>query len=243
MAHGLPELPQRCNGFVETQLEAGPRERTMQRRPTHRLKDRGHTYGVSPRHFAASKGIEVGEMESQETETRSSGGSARKLWWLGGLGALVALKFYYVREMVAALMIFSALFVIGAAIVLVVFVLDRITQRTFAWAQSGAGRLARWAANSSGAIVGHIGLSSQRLRFARFARIGYPGIANSSWCDDCGRWRPVRSPRAAPTTLQVLKASPACQIWLDRLGRSPARQSVRSLTARPTSSRRRGKVA
>jgi hypothetical protein len=105
-------------------------------------------------------------MESQVTETRSSAGKARKLWWLGGLGGLVALKFYYVREMVAALMIFSALFVIGAAIVLVVFVLDRIAQGTFARAQSGAGRLARWAANGSGAIFRQTGLFIQRLRFA-----------------------------------------------------------------------------
>ncbi len=105
-------------------------------------------------------------MESQATVTRSTDGKARKLWWLGGLGALVALKFYYVREMIAALMIFSALFVIGAAIVLVAFILDRITQRTFAWAESGAGRLARWAVNSSGAIFRQTGLSVQRLRFA-----------------------------------------------------------------------------
>jgi hypothetical protein len=104
-------------------------------------------------------------MESQATVTRNSQGMARKLWWLSGLGVLVALKFYYVREMIAALMIFSALFVIGAAMVLVLFILDRITQSTFAWAESGAGRLARWAANSSAAIVGHIGLSSQRPRF------------------------------------------------------------------------------
>jgi ABC-type nickel/cobalt efflux system permease component RcnA len=105
-------------------------------------------------------------MESQETVTSSSAGKVSNLWWLGGLGGLVALKFYYVREMIAALVIFSALFAIGAAIVLVIFTLDYITQRTFAWAESGARRLRRWAANSSGATVGHIGLSSQRLRFS-----------------------------------------------------------------------------
>jgi hypothetical protein len=108
---------------------------------------------------------EVAEMESQATVTRNSEGKTRKLWWLGGLGTLVALKFYYVREMIAALMIFSALFVIGAAIVLVVFVLDRIAQRTFAWAESGAGWVARWAANSSGTVFRQTGLSVQRLRF------------------------------------------------------------------------------
>lgn len=105
-------------------------------------------------------------MESQETVTRSSEGKSRKLWWLGGLGALIMLKFYYVREMIAALAIFAALFAIGAAIVLAIFVLDRITQRTFVWVESRAGRLARWAANSSSAIAGHIGPSGQRLRFS-----------------------------------------------------------------------------
>ncbi len=78
---------------------------------------------------------------------------------------MVALKFYYVREMIAALVIFSALFVIGAAIVLVLFTLDHIAQRTFAWAEPVAVRLGRWAANGSADIMGHIGLSTQRLRF------------------------------------------------------------------------------
>ena len=74
-------------------------------------------------------------MESQVTRTN---GKSRKLWWLAAIGALVALRFYYVQEMVAALMIFSALFVLGGAIVLVVFVLDLLTKTTFTWVESGA---------------------------------------------------------------------------------------------------------
>ena len=109
-------------------------------------------------------------MEGQGTATGSSAGSSaaktRNLWWLGGLGALVALKFYYVREMIAALAIFSVLFAIGAAVVLVIYTLDRVAERTFAWAGSGAAWLGRWAANSSGALSAYIALSSQRLRFS-----------------------------------------------------------------------------
>ena len=124
------------------------------------------TYFVSWMPIGASKLTEVGKMESQGTVTSSSAGKARNLWWLGSLGALAALKFYYVREMIAALVIFSVLFAIGAAMVLVIFTFDYLAQRAFAWAESGAVRLGRWAANSSGAIVGHTGLSGQRLRFS-----------------------------------------------------------------------------
>jgi len=89
------------------------------------------------------------------------------------LGALVALKFYYVREMVAALVIFSALFAIGTLIVLVVFTLDHIAQGGVAWAEPAAVRFGRWAATSSAAIAGQIALSSQRLRFST-VRINRP---------------------------------------------------------------------
>lgn len=66
--------------------------------------------------------------------------------------ALVALKTYYVREMIAALVIFSALFGIVAIVVLGFFALDRVGQRTFAYAKTSAVWLVRRAA-SSAAIV------------------------------------------------------------------------------------------
>lgn len=106
----------------------------------------------------------------ESPETRVSEGKSRRLWWLAAIGAgLVALRFYYVQEMIAALMIFSALFVIGAAVVLVIFILDRATQTTVTWAESGAERfvrLARSAANSSGALFRQTGTSLQRLRLS-----------------------------------------------------------------------------
>ena len=105
-------------------------------------------------------------MEGQGTAAGRLAGRTHNLWWLAGLGALAAMKFYYVREMIAALMIFSALFAVGAAIVLIVFTLNHVTQRTFAWVEAPAMRLGRWAADGSAALMGHIALSSQRLRFS-----------------------------------------------------------------------------
>jgi len=79
---------------------------------------------------------------------------AYKWWILGCLTmALVALKTYYVREMIAALVIFSALFGIVALVVLGFFALDRVRQRTFACAGASAVWLVRRAASSSAAIV------------------------------------------------------------------------------------------
>jgi inner membrane protein involved in colicin E2 resistance len=76
-------------------------------------------------------------------------------WWKWGflMIALVSLKIYYVREMIAALVIFSVLFAVVGTMVLVVFILDRISQRTFAWAESGTEWLARRVASYGGAIV------------------------------------------------------------------------------------------
>jgi hypothetical protein len=68
--------------------------------------------------------------------------TARMKWVLIGLGALPALRIYYVREMVAALMIFSLLFVAGAIVVLVLFLLDLASQRLISWAEGGVLRAA-----------------------------------------------------------------------------------------------------
>ena len=64
------------------------------------------------------------------------------------LGVLLALAFgvriYYVREMVAALMIFSVFFVVLAAFVSVILIIDFVTQRLMAWIEAGTARSARW---------------------------------------------------------------------------------------------------
>src|ERR1700691_6246825 len=85
----------------------------------------------------------------------SNPGSKAYKWWILGclMMALVALKTYYVREMIAALVIFSALFGIVALVVLGFFALDRVRQRTFACARASAVWLVRRAASSSAAMV------------------------------------------------------------------------------------------
>ena len=59
---------------------------------------------------------------------------ARKWMWIG-LAALVAIQLYYVQEMLAALLLFSILFALGAGVAVVLFLLDRASQRTLAWAE------------------------------------------------------------------------------------------------------------
>jgi len=103
--------------------------------------------------------------EAPPATSRSLERKAGKWWRWGGLMALGTLKFYYVREMIAALIIFSVLFAMVAIVVFSVFIMDLVTRQAFAWAESCAARLARRAATGSGAILRHIGPSGQRLRF------------------------------------------------------------------------------
>jgi hypothetical protein len=58
-------------------------------------------------------------------------------WTWIGLGALPAIHFYYVQEMIAALIMFSVLFVGAAIVVLIIFLLDRASQHVMTWAEAG----------------------------------------------------------------------------------------------------------
>jgi len=72
---------------------------------------------------------------------------ARKWLWFG-LAALAAIQLYFVQEMMAALVLFSVLFAVVAAGVLLVYLFDRASQRTLAWAEPQmmrGVRSARWA--------------------------------------------------------------------------------------------------
>ena len=58
--------------------------------------------------------------------------------WIGlGVLAIAAMQIYYVREIVAAFIIFTVLFTFGVGVVLMVFLLDRAAQRLFVWAELG----------------------------------------------------------------------------------------------------------
>ena len=63
-------------------------------------------------------------------------------WMWIGLAALIALQIYYVREMLAALLIFAVLFAFGAAIAFVLFLFDQASQKTVEWAEPQAKRAA-----------------------------------------------------------------------------------------------------
>ena len=58
-----------------------------------------------------------------------------------GLVAVPGIHFYYVQEMIAALIIFSFVFVVVAAFVLIIFLLDRASQHVITWAEAGVARV------------------------------------------------------------------------------------------------------
>ena len=63
---------------------------------------------------------------------------ARKWLWFA-LGAFVALQIYFVQEMVAALILFTGLFVVCAMVALVVYLVDRASR----WGLGVAGQQAK----------------------------------------------------------------------------------------------------
>ena len=62
-------------------------------------------------------------------------GKKARILLVGGLVALVALQLYFVQEMIAAFVIFCVLFALAAGAGLLLFVLDRASERTLAWAE------------------------------------------------------------------------------------------------------------
>ena len=65
---------------------------------------------------------------------RSPGGKRKQMCVWVGLAALAAIQLYYVRELLAALLLFSILFVFVAAVVLVLILMDRGIYCTLVWA-------------------------------------------------------------------------------------------------------------
>jgi hypothetical protein len=68
-------------------------------------------------------------------------GTERKRWVWIGLAAVPAIRLYYVQEMIAALIMFSVLFVGVSVLVLIIFLLDRASQYAMTWAEAGMARL------------------------------------------------------------------------------------------------------
>jgi len=81
---------------------------------------------------------------------------ARKWLWIA-LGALVALQLYFVQEMVAALMLFTGIFIVCAIIALVLYLVDRASR----WGLGLAGNQAKRA------LVAAEEISKKQLRRPR----------------------------------------------------------------------------
>ncbi len=80
--------------------------------------------------------------------------SATKWKWVWiALVLLPAIRIYYVQEMIAALLIFSVLFAVVSALALIIFLLDRASEQTVAWAELGLGRAAHWLVEAFEGIV------------------------------------------------------------------------------------------
>jgi cytosine/uracil/thiamine/allantoin permease len=69
--------------------------------------------------------VKAGKMLSEK--------KARKWMW-AGLAAFVALQIYFVQEMLAALMLFTGVFIIFAIVALVIYLVDRAGQWSIGWA-------------------------------------------------------------------------------------------------------------
>jgi len=94
----------------------------------------------------------------------------RKTWiWIGlGLVAVPALHIYYVQEMLAALIVFSLLFVAVSTAVLTIFLLVRTIKPIIAWATPKVRRLANQSVDAvEGVIASPVWAQAVPHRFRR----------------------------------------------------------------------------
>jgi uncharacterized membrane protein len=86
--------------------------------------------------------------------SRAKGSSWKKWLWIAvpAVAGIAALQMYFVQEMIAALFLFTLLFVIVAAIVLVLWAVDRAGQRTVAWAEPQTRHVAQLARRGVAAV-------------------------------------------------------------------------------------------
>jgi len=73
-------------------------------------------------------------------------------WFWIALAGVPAIRLYYVQEMIAALIIFSVLFVGVFSVVLVIFLVDRASEQIAAWVEAGVTRLLHLVFDGVGSI-------------------------------------------------------------------------------------------
>ena len=117
---------------------------------------------------------------------------------------LPAIRLYYIQEMIAALLIFSVLFAVVATVALIIFLLDRASDRTVAWAEPGVGRLARSVVRAAEGVI----------------------IASPVWAEDARHrfqrmlaWAEPRIRQVAHRVVEVVEAIAASPVWVAALHR------------------------
>jgi hypothetical protein len=91
----------------------------------------------------------------------------KKKWIWIGLVAVPGIHFYYVQEMIAALIMFSVVFVVVAAFVLIIFLLGRASQHVMAWAEAGIVRVVHRVVDTVGSIASPVWAQAVPHRFRR----------------------------------------------------------------------------
>ncbi len=78
----------------------------------------------------------------------------KKWLWIGipTIAAVAAFQLYFVQEIIAALLLFTVLFVVVGFIVAVLWLIDRAGQRTVAWAEPQTRQVARLARRGVAAV-------------------------------------------------------------------------------------------
>ena len=111
-----------------------------------------------------TKAVESFRAVNERVNTKKT----RKWMWIG-LAVFGALQLYFVQEMIAAMILFSIGFVVVGAIALFLYLFDRASQRTVAWAEPQTVRAAQLARKAVARVeeVSRKQLHRQRSQTAR----------------------------------------------------------------------------
>jgi hypothetical protein len=124
--------------------------------------------------------------------------NARKWLWIG-IAAFAALQLYFVQEMIAALLIFSALFAVVAGVALILFLLDVASQRTLTWAEPQTKLAARYARTRGALLVSSVERASHEAAVWAAPRAKHAGQYSRA--------------KGAQLLLSVERASREAAVW------------------------------
>ena len=106
----------------------------------------------------------------------------RKWMWIG-LAIVAALQFYYVQEMIAAFVVLGVVFALIAGAGLLVFLVDRASERTLSWVEKGALatlHTARRGVNFAGALAAkRAAARGAQVSFLNRMRLRHPRLGTA----------------------------------------------------------------